>query len=230
MPPPPPGYGAPDAGSSRYSKLAIAALVVAIVGAFLPFIGAIIAIALGISGLLAVSNAGGKLRGKGLAIAALVIAALSMVAWGLAASQWFDDAGGGFLETVFSSQKASSQLDIGDCLDMETEDSTSFEVSSRDVVSCAEPHGGEYIGSFFAPEGDDVPYPGEDPVFEQAYFDCIDKFEDYVGTDYYQDPNYDVLVWFPLEDSWERFNDRESACFVMSIDGSDFIGSARAGS
>ena len=81
--PPPGGYAYPPAGfqpnlaSARYSGLAIASLVLSIV--WLGGIGAILAVIFAILALKRVAASNGRLRGKGLSIAGLVIGIVGIV-------------------------------------------------------------------------------------------------------------------------------------------------------
>jgi prepilin-type processing-associated H-X9-DG protein len=80
VPPPGPGPGAPSpfpAGAGNTSGLAIASLVLGIIGLFLCGIGEIVGLVLGIVALVKINQSGGALRGRGLAIAGIVLSGLS---------------------------------------------------------------------------------------------------------------------------------------------------------
>jgi len=66
------------AGTAKTSSLAIAALVCAILSVFTCMLTAIPAIILGIVGLVKINNSAGQLKGKGLAIAGIVVPAATL--------------------------------------------------------------------------------------------------------------------------------------------------------
>jgi hypothetical protein len=120
---------------------------------------------------------------------------------------------------VFSSGNPSLALEAGDCVDIPTADSE-LVISSHQIVSCAEPHVAEYAGSALLSYQDGAPYPGDQVVIQAAGELCLDLFAAHVGSTVDQRADLDVAVVSPSPDTWQRANDREIGCFVVSADGS----------
>lgn len=117
-------------------------------------------------------------------------------------------------------QTSVFDIDAGDCFD----DPSAFdEVSSVEVIDCAEPHDNE-VYALFNYTGSSV-YPGDAEIESAANQGCIDRFEDFVGIDYF-DSEIWVGAFWPSPDSWED-GDREVICFVYEGDLSKITGTLR---
>ena len=107
-------------------------------------------------------------------------------------------------------------LNAGDCF---IDPGAATEVSDVDVVDCDKEHDLEVFGSvaLFGSE-----YPGDFEVADQAFTECLDAFEGYVGQAYETSILY-VLPFTPTEDSWDA-GDREALCVVYEpVPGTDGI-------
>ena len=99
----------------------------------------------------------------------------------------------------------------GDCFD----DPESVEVEDVAGLPCDVPHDNE-VYAIFDHEGTDQSWPGVDALNEYSYLSCVDRFTDYVGSDYI-DSRLEVSFLSPLEAGWIE-GDREIVCFVFDLD------------
>ncbi len=100
------------------------------------------------------------------------------------------------------------QMQVGDCFN-DPEDLTAELVASVEGVPCHEPHDNEVFAEF------DVSYavfPGQDEVYDDALWRCLDHFEAYVGNDY-ESSSLALSALTPSDGSWVE-GDREVTCFV----------------
>jgi hypothetical protein len=138
---------------------------------------------------------------------AVVLVAIVVVGWS-------------FVRNLLESGTDVQSLEPGDCF-LEFEGT---EVSSVEVVDCAEPHQFEVFANVVLPDG---PYPGATEVDQAGYDACLDDFQPYVGID------YESSVWFvttlvPLEDSWPE--DRTVNCLLVQPTGEDSLPATVTGS
>ncbi|MGH9213780.1 MAG: septum formation family protein [Acidimicrobiales bacterium] len=102
-------------------------------------------------------------------------------------------------------------LGLGDCWNEPPEETV---VESATMVPCDAPHDLEiyavYDVSFPA-------FPGEDEISTTAENDCVTRFADFIGIDYF-DSALDVITLYPTEESWAS-GDREVACSVYDPGG-----------
>jgi hypothetical protein len=138
-------------------------------------------------------------RGRGLAIAALVISAAwiaiitSLIAYGLSAQG----------KTV-----QATDLNTGDCV-KDTSESELPALVKR--VRCDRPHYGEVFAVLTLP---DAPtYPGEDSLKARGD-DCGPTFFDYAPNSP-EGPTFRVAVGYPSADGWAN-GDRSVVCVAMS--------------
>ena len=110
--------------------------------------------------------------------------------------------------------KSVLSLEVGDCFD----DPSSFsgEVSEVDDVPCSQSHDNEVYAISDHPAGSDLPYPGENALFEYSNEYCLSEFDAYVGIDYL-DSRLDFSYYYPGRDLWED-GDREIVCFIYDLD------------
>ena len=113
---------------------------------------------------------------------------------------------------------------LGDCFD----NTQSFasdeagEVSSLPGVPCSEPHDNEVFAIF------DVGYesfPGDEPMAELAFDQCLARFENFVGLEY-ESSVLDITALYPSAASWAQ-EDREVICAVFDMNGEKRAGSAK---
>jgi hypothetical protein len=122
----------------------------------------------------------------------------------------------------------SDELRVGDCyVDPSGQVLTETEAQelSLRAVPCEGSHDGEVFFLTRLSHGAADPYPGDDPLFNQAAPDCVAAFGTYVGTPYEQS-TLDFVVHFPSAQGW-RFGDREIYCSAITIDGTQLAGTVQ---
>ncbi len=110
-------------------------------------------------------------------------------------------------------------LQVGDCFDQEL----GAEVESLSAIPCADDHELEVYAKFDMPDGD---FPGDDVVTAAAEEGCLERFSDYVGIEY-ADSIYFYTFLSPLEDGWNRIDDREIVCLLTTTGSDPNTGTAR---
>lgn len=170
---------------------AIAAFVLGILG------GTILSVIFAIVALFQIR--GRHQRGRGLAIAALVISAAwiavitSLIAYGVSAQG----------KTVLA-----TDLRTGDCV----KDTYEGELpASVKRVRCDRPHYGEVFAVETLPA--DAPYPGDQPATARGD-ECGPKFFDYAPNSP-EGPTFRVAVAYPTADGWAN-GDRSVVCVAVS--------------
>ncbi|MCA5892046.1 septum formation family protein [Isoptericola sp. NEAU-Y5] len=220
-PVPPAGFG-PPAGvvppaprPAGTDGVAIAALVTGIL-----WMG-VIAIGLGIAGLVRTRRSGRG--GRGLAIAGIVLGSVGVVGWfaliGLAVAAWnSDDFREGFQSGWEGAQAdAGLVLEVGSCIQLPAD---LADVTNLVHVDCASPHSAEVVG---ARELTADVYPGETEVLTTADEFCFDVASGYVSPDV-DTSNLDVGYLYPTSVSWQ-LGDRSIDCWVQTMDGTPLTGS-----
>ncbi|WP_434099680.1 DUF4190 domain-containing protein [Streptomyces minutiscleroticus] len=197
-------------GYSPYNRpapvngLAITALVL---GALccLPLFG----LAFGIAALVQIRKRGE--RGKGMAIAGMVLSGVGTVLLALALVTGVARA---FWEGVEEGARGGSahSLDAGDCF--VTPGGLEGMAYDIDEVPCAGEHDGEVFATFTLPAG---AYPGDDEVTEAADGKCYPLRHAYVMDSWTVPSDVDVYYLTPTRDSW-RFGDREVTCLFGNVD------------
>jgi hypothetical protein len=195
------------------------ALGLAIVPCFFP-VSTLVAIGLAIAVL--VKSRDGRNHGKGMAVAALVIAPLWVVgvivaalvgAFGELQQEGERDGSGQVTE---SSEISILKIRVGDCFDYpelasldpnETAESEAFTVTGR---PCADPHDFEAYHAYDLTDGD---YPGEDVVTESATTKCFAQFKRFVGIPYGKS-ELEPYFLYPTSRSWALLDDRAVTCLV----------------
>ncbi|WP_327418572.1 DUF4190 domain-containing protein [Streptomyces sp. NBC_01233] len=210
--------------------LAIVAFVMAIVCA-IPLVPLI----LGIVALNQIRERGEK--GKGLAIAAIVIHAATLVFYGivlvLAFSGVLDDAPERDTSGQVTAPGSSELEDIrrGDCFNTDDDlaqnddkDGTRAARSVR-IVPCDQPHKGEVYTVFDLEDG---AYPGTQKIISIADENCSGTaLTDYTGpATKPPDKPIPSYYYFPSSDTW-ALGDRQVACFLADPSGTS-TGSVRA--
>lgn len=243
-PPGPPGmpgpaapYGAPQGWYApppqKTNATAVVAFVMSIVCA-IPTVPLI----LGIVSLSQIRKTGEK--GRGLAIAAIVIHGLTIafyaVAIVLGLSGAFDEGPRPHRDTQgqVTTPGSSKVEDIrkGDCFNTDDDlaktqkgDGTQARLSVR-TVPCTQPHEGEAYAVFTL---DDGVFPGAEKVVSISEEKCGGTaLTDYVGSAAKLPKTLEVFYYYPQPSSW-ALGDRTVTCFLGSAGGTN-TGSARAGS
>ena len=201
-PPPPPGYQPPP--EQRTNGFAIASLVFGIIS------GILLAVIFGIIALVQIPKKNQK--GKGMAVAGLVLAGLWTVLWvaviiAVVVTSADRDSSG---EITGAGEVSAFSLQVGDCLNGIEE---SESITSLPAVPCDQPHEAEVFGMFDLPEGD---YPTEDELVAQADAGCANRMAMY-APEAMSDPTIGFFYIYPLEQAWPA--DREVVCLAISSDG-----------
>lgn len=106
-------------------------------------------------------------------------------------------------------------LSVGDCM---PESDTTGEITDVDVVKCTEPHVDEVFYEFELPDGD---LPSDDEITAAVEKECVPAFNEYVGSDYYEESTLDFWWITPTADTWSQLNDRLVQCIVYQPDPED---------
>ncbi|NYV75719.1 DUF4190 domain-containing protein, partial [Streptomyces sp. UH6] len=213
---PPPGpYGGPGPQTS-YNGLAITALVFGIV-CCVPLLGVVF----GVIALFQIKKKGQ--RGKGMAIAGIVLSALSslLLVVSLFTGFWKDfgrEFSEGFKEGAREAN-VTAGLEPGDCFDEPgmPDDSSSleqYEVLDIEEVSCDGPHDGEAYARFDLPEGE---FPGEDEVIDLADERCSAEVTAYSPDSWKVSQHAYYTYFFPMEENWRLLDDRTVVCVFASL-------------
>ncbi|MFE2532352.1 DUF4190 domain-containing protein [Streptomyces sp. NPDC059371] len=187
-----------------FNGLAIAALVLGIL-CFLPAVGLV----LGIVALVQIKRRGE--RGKGMAVAGMVMSSIGVVllaltvATGGARAFWegFEDAGGG---SAFS-------LELGECFDTPGGSLKGLAIDV-DKVPCTGEHDAEVFADFEMAEGD---YPGQDALADEADRRCYLLRNTYAMDSWAVPGDVAVYSFTPTAQSW-RTGDREVSCLFGNTD------------
>ncbi|WP_175411888.1 DUF4190 domain-containing protein [Streptomyces sp. TRM64462] len=215
----PQGYPVPQP-PARTSGLAVASLVTGIV-CCVPPLGLILgAVALG-------RIKRERQRGKGLAVAGMVLSAVStvLVAAGFAtgAFQKVIDEAKEVTDEVASSSSAFS-LRTGDCFNQPGGTVEEQEVELVKSVKCAEPHDAEVTGAFQL-KGDT--YPPVKEIEKQAEARCSTIGEAYAMDTWAVPQNAVTFYYHPTEESWRTLRDRTVTC-AFAADKGKLTGSLRS--
>jgi hypothetical protein len=113
-------------------------------------------------------------------------------------------------------------LRVGDCFnygsvpvgDEEIEERE--EIEEVEAIPCAEPHDYETYALVTVDPSIET-YPGIDAMFEIAYQECFNSFEDYVGRSYQES----LLTYWPIvptSESWSRIDARLIQCHLADME------------
>jgi hypothetical protein len=190
-------YGQQPGGPRKTSVPAILSLIFACVGAIL------VSVILAIVALSRIPSRNQK--GKGLAIAGLVVSGLWLV--GIVVALALSD--GGEPDRDASGQVTATQntrpdkLRVGDCVSEIKEG----EVANIKVVPCDQPNGGKVFAVFDLPAGD---WPGLTAVQTAAEKGCTDRWE--ASKQKAEQPS-SIFYLHPTEDGWQ-LGDRGATCLL----------------
>ncbi|MFD8415964.1 septum formation family protein [Streptomyces sp. NPDC059650] len=229
-----PPYGGPQgwyAPPQKTNVLAVVAFVMSLVCA-IPTVPLI----LGIVALSQIRKGGEK--GKGLAVAAIVIHAATIAFYvvvmviGLSGAMGVDPEPRRDTSGQVTTPGSSDVQDIrkGDCFNTEDDlaktqekEGTQARFSVR-TVPCDQPHEGEAYAVFDLEDG---PFPGTEKAAAAAEEKCGGKaLTDYVGNAAKLPKTLEVFYYYPQSSSW-ALGDREVTCFLGTANGTS-TGSARA--
>ncbi|MEU0095693.1 septum formation family protein [Kribbella sp. NPDC006257] len=145
-------------------------------------------------------------KGKGLAIAGLVICGLWLAGAVVLAALGDDttdskrDASG---QVTTTATTRPDELRVGDCVSSLKEGS----VKNVKIVPCTGPNGGKVFATYEMPKGK---WPGLPAVQAAAEKGCTDRF---VASQQQADTPSDVFYFHPIESSW-ALGDRGVVCFL----------------
>jgi hypothetical protein len=186
-------------GERKTSVPAILSLVFGVLG------GILLSVILGIVALNRIGKTGQK--GKGLAIAGLVVSGVWLVvlgALGVLYSIGNDEPDRDASGQVTATQNTQpDKLRVSDCVAEIKEG----DVRSIKVVPCDQPNGGKVFAVFDLPAGR---WPGLTAVQEAAEKGCTDRWN---ASNQQADPASDIFYLHPTEDGW-RLGDRGTTCLV----------------
>ena len=120
---------------------------------------------------------------------------------------------GGQDESVSDEGDTSIELfATGDCLDDAAVDLNAAAVASLDSADCNDPHDSEVIG-LEALEG--AAYPGDEQVVGLAESLCSERFEEWTGGTYDEQPELEFGYYMPTESGWLT-GDTNLMCIVFA--------------
>ena len=185
-------------------------------------------VGLGLGITVLVKSRDGRDHGRGLAIAAIVIAALWIVVGivaavagvftGLTADAERDGSG-----RVTSREEISiNKVRAGDCLDYPelANGDEDIEATTVTAVPCKQPHQYE---AYHEVRLEDGGYPGEEEVGRRAEVACLEAFRDFVGTSYRRS-RLETSYLYPTASSWRLLDDRTIVC-LLGKPGGGLVGS-----
>ena len=101
----------------------------------------------------------------------------------------------------------------GDCFNYEE----SEEISDVELIPCDDPHQREVYAVVSIDVAAGMAFPGSSRVEEVSLNLCLERFDEFVGTTYY-DSVLDIEAFYPTRDSWEDIDDREVTCLLYDIE------------
>jgi hypothetical protein len=155
-------------------------------------------------------------HGKGLAIAALIVAGawlvvgISAVVLGMLGDLTGDaerDESGAVSE---KSDQSVLRIRAGDCFNTPALGEDGTDVATVTAVPCAEPHDFEAY-KVFDLTGEE--YPGDDRSNQLAAEGCLAAFHDFVGLPYGRS-ELEPYYFAPRSRTWDLFDDRGVTCFI----------------
>lgn len=115
-------------------------------------------------------------------------------------------------------------LKVGDCFNDSAYGTP--EESELTRTDCGPPHDAEVFALVTLPGAPDAPYPGDDEINRQGDELCRAQFAPYVGIDYL-DSQWDYGFFWPVEDTWRKFDDRLVICYLGDPEFNKIEGSKR---
>jgi hypothetical protein len=205
-----PGLPHAPTGPRPRNGLAIAALCCGI-AALVPVVG-VVAVVLGVVALNQLRS--GLQRGRGMAIAGIVLGVLGTLAWAallvlsIATSATDEPPRAASGQVTGQSQVFVDKLKAGDCFSGGRKD----QIDLVTAIPCSKPHESQVVTVIELADG---PYPGDAEVTSQAEKGCTDKADPLLTDQAYDDlePSY----IYPDADTWR--GDRSVLCLVESSSG-----------
>lgn len=216
---PPPYAGAPHgwyAAERTTNGLAIASLITSFT--CIPFVGAI----LGVVGLRQIRRR--PQRGRGMAIAGLVLNSLGTAALALVITL-------GVLGVFDEGNTRVQDLAVGDCFNTVDHSLSDYSgggarSTTVDVVPCGDDHDAETYAVFAVGADFGSDYPGVDRISSLADSKCASYAHDYLGGNDVPD-GVDIYYYLPPREGWDQ-GDRHVTCFFGGTSGK-LSGSVKGG-
>lgn len=222
------GYGYTGTHMRSTNGLAVAALVVGVIGFVVFAFSGPVALGLGIAALVQIRRTGDD--GKGLAVAGVVLGALQTVFLLVVGALFAVGVWAGFrdlgtiedpTEPAFTTQPGEdtlwiTDLRVGECFDDAGEDGEVY------PMDCAEDHDAEVYAGVVLPPGK---YPGDRAVEAAAEKSCDREYLVYVGTPVTK-TSLEPSFWYPGREDWEG-GDRSVTCVVYGPDGELLTGTVK---
>jgi hypothetical protein len=179
----------------------------------------VLGIVFGILGIRRTAN--GQRRGRGMAIAGVVLGSIWVVLIGVGTVVSItDDSTRKDRAPVAAPHDVDiDTLKVGECINETPEE----EPVTVPLVPCTQPHDGEVFAIYSLPGGK---YPGDALVDRFAQGGCDKRFDTYAGAAADQS-NWDVGFFGPSADLWAD-GDRRVFCLASHSDMSPLTGSVRA--
>ena len=114
-------------------------------------------------------------------------------------------------------------LSVGDCFSYDSNPYIESKVEDVDTVSCSKPHMYEVYSEF---ELTGSSWPGASIVSSRADEGCLTRFAPFVGIEYDYSEWY-IWNFYPLQESWNKLDDRVVTCFLGTEYDRKTTGSAR---
>jgi hypothetical protein len=209
----PQGWYARDRTTNGF---AIASLVTSLT-TFVPFLG----IVLGIVGLRQISRRGQQ--GKGLAIAGLIINAVTTVVIAVVITV-------AVLDVFHGGNTRVDDIAVGECFDtvgtsLSDYDGEGADSDTVDVLPCEEEHDAEAYAIFTLDSDLGENYPGEERISDVADSKCASSAHDYLDGNPIP-KTVEIYYYLPPRDGWNR-GDHSVTCFFGAT-GGKVTGSVRA--
>ena len=115
------------------------------------------------------------------------------------------------------------EITVGDCLSIGYD--SAGEVSTVPVVPCDQPHEDEV---YYGYDLDHEEFPGEAAIEADFGEVCGAEFERFIGIPS-ADSQYSWWAFYPNEESWTKFGDREVLCVVSSVSTDETVTGTLAG-
>jgi hypothetical protein len=126
--------------------------------------------------------------------------------------------------TVLRTTAEEAPVATGDCGDVpRLQVGGALDPATIELLGCDEPHLVEIGAVFDYPLGPESDFPGAISVDGYATQQCLERFEEYVGTAYAAS-ELDVLIIAPDEDGWND-GDRRIACVLYHTNFEPITGS-----
>jgi hypothetical protein len=123
----------------------------------------------------------------------------------------FGFVGFGLLVSALDGKAPVSDIAVGECFVV----GDALEVDELPVVDCSEEHDAELFARVTI-SGFGSDYPGDDPVFDWLYEQCLDLFPGYVGEPY-EESEFWIDMFIPTVDGWDD-GDRTGLCTAVMVD------------